>query len=419
MTDELLREITNFYLNSGDFNGVPVQALENAAGKTILPRLEALISSRQIAIVFGDVHPNPHIRALEHLHPPEKQIEMLYNPQGRCGCVYPLPMHLKKTVDSSKHAAQPYTLALMLGEPQLTHRAFDLAVLEMYRNDPRYYYSCDDICGYISVRDEYFEKNNMPVSDQVLLQTFGFSYDKSGNKYVAVFLRYLANLSVEHQRLWQAREISRKTNLHPDYFRSSILGHFPENVSIYDAFIEELKVINKMAQAMGRSPLFRADYENETRPQEFASLLRPTARQYADFIFLIDKLISENIDTSFFKNEIPFEDEVARADGKIEVKRRGSIQILSSWLALKFKLENPDLVNEMLKTFREIRKLRQKPAHAIDENKFDQSYVRKQRDLMLRAYTALRTLRLILANHPRAKNVAVPDWLREGRIWAQ
>ena len=69
------------------------------------------------------------------------------------------------------------------------------------------------------------------------------------------------------------------------------------------------------------------------------------------------------------------------------------------------------------KTFRKVRKLRQKPAHAINENEFNQKYFTQQRKLVIEAYKAIRALRLILANHPRVINYkGVPEWLYKGEI---
>lgn len=60
-------------------------------------------------------------------------------------------------------------------------------MLEAYRNDPRYSYSNDDIHGWISISDKYFESKEMPKSDQILLESFSFSYDKAFKRAVAVF----------------------------------------------------------------------------------------------------------------------------------------------------------------------------------------------------------------------------------------
>jgi hypothetical protein len=164
--NRILDAITAFYLKSHDFNGIPLRALRNADPS--LDEIKKLILSGHISIVFGDLHPNPHIRALPE-HPPAKQIELLNSEYADNACVYPLPEHLATVANRAEHSDTPYTLALMLGEPQLTYRSFDLAVLEAYRNDPRYYYRCNDIGGRLSVRDAHFETGTMTESDQVLL----------------------------------------------------------------------------------------------------------------------------------------------------------------------------------------------------------------------------------------------------------
>jgi hypothetical protein len=43
----------------------------------------------------------------------------------------------------------------------------------------------------------------------------------------------------------------------------------------------------------------------------------------------------------------------------------------------------------------------------------------KGRELVIEAYGAVRTLRQVLANHPRLRAYEVPDWLSKGDIWTQ
>jgi hypothetical protein len=81
----------------------------------------------------------------------------------------------------------PFTLRLALGDGQLEYRPFDLAVLEDYRNDPRYIYQSNDISGWISVHDEHYTSAAMREPDKVMLETFGFCYDDDMNRAVAVF----------------------------------------------------------------------------------------------------------------------------------------------------------------------------------------------------------------------------------------
>jgi len=74
----------------------------------------------------------------------------------------------------------------------------------------------------------------------------------------------------------------------------------------------------------------------------------------------------------------------------------------------------------MKAAFRKVRKLRQKPAHSVQEDVFDQKYIKDQRKLMLDAYGAIRTIREILANHPNVKADPpdIHEQLWKGEIWS-
>lgn len=414
----LLEEVAQHYLNSEQFNGITVGSLASKLGLQLSEITEALvplINEGKLSVLFGDVHPNPYIRALPD-ESQENQIKKLITSGADYACVYPLPNYLRGVVDKAQYEGRPFTLELALGTPQLAYKSFDLSVLEVYRNDPRYYYSNDDIQGSISVSDEYFEFEEMPESDQVLLQTFGFSYDEDLNRAVAVFVRYLAYLSPEHQQTWRSKVLSGNYRLHPDYYLPSILGEFPENVPIFSAFLEELRVINDMCKAMERPPLFRKDFSDGEKPREFGFLVRPTLKEYNDFVLTLDKMLSDNINKDFFLNEVPYEFDEPREDGKVVVKQKGTLVILSEWLSKFFTTSDSESLNDMMKVFKDVRKKRQKPAHAIKENVFDQKYFHDQRSLMLEAYGAVRTLRLIFENHPRVGEYEISPYVKEGKI---
>ena len=71
----------------------------------------------------------------------------------------------------------------------------------------------------------------------------------------------------------------------------------------------------------------------------------------------------------------------------------------------------------MFANFRTVRKVRQKPAHKVEDNEFDQKYVAEQRELINKAFDAVQTLRMVLENHPAAHKHEVPDYLREAKVW--
>lgn len=415
-----LDAIVRFYCGSHDFNGYPVRSLRTQlelSEQDAAAVIRALIEDGRVDVMCGNVHPNPHIKAFSGI-PIKDQLGFLdkLGPSDHF-CVYPTRQVLERRPEAQRFEGAPYSRDLALGAGQLDFRAFDLAVLEYYRNDPRYSHRTDWISGQISVRDEYFEADSMPQHDQVLLQTFGFAYDDQLNRAVAVFLRYLHDLSPEHQRVWAAKELKGAYKLHPDYYANSILGDWGRKISIFDAFTQELDVINQMAALMEKPALFREVFKDA--PKDFGFLLRPTLAEFNRFVQLIDKMMSDNLNRDFFRGDVPLEEEQPREDGKIVVRQLGTIQLLEKWLRKYFRPADPTPLEKMLEAFRKVRQLRQKPAHAVDEDRFDQKYFKEQRQLMLDGYGALRTLRLVLANHPkvRAKPPEIGKHLIEGEIW--
>ncbi len=418
ISQRVLAEVTEFYLNSRDFNGIPLNQMYITDNELeSIEILIDLINDDKISITFEDFHPNPHIKAFNI--DKEHQVEKLKSKQS-FGCIYPTESHLAIIVDQSMFSNQPYYLALKLGAPQLKFLPFDLSILEFYRNDPRFYYKNDDIRGTIYTKDSFTEAGKVLERDSTYLKTFGFCYDEEFNRAVAVYIYYLSLLSPEHQSIWKAKELSGKYKLHPDYFRNSILGKFAEKESVFTAFIEELKVINDMCELMDRPHIFKNDFKND-KPSEFGFLVRPTLKAYNDFVLLLDKMLSDNINKDFFQNEIDDKIETERDDGKIVIHNKGTLTMLQEWIAIKFRTKNDvQPLNDMFTIFKKVRKLRQKPAHKISEDEFDQKFFHQQRKLILDTYEGIRLLRLIFANHPNIEksNFKVPQWLFDGKVWS-
>jgi hypothetical protein len=421
MKDILLSAITTYYLHSGEFNGMSVAGLIGEHGMEwgqFQGMLASLIEEDLIGIVYPQDDPNSHILRVGFA-PKENQIARLAAvDESHHTCIYPRPKHLNAVVDTAQYAGEPYKLYLALGEPQLAYRSFDLSVLEYYRNDPRYIYQNNDIDGYISIIDN---PGRMAKHDQVLLESFGFSYDQDFNRAVAVFLRYLVRLSPEHQRIWQVKELAGDYALHSDYYDQSVFGNWGKGISVFTAFLAELHLINQMAAAMGRGRLFREDFGGEgNRSPKFTFLVRPTLEEFNDFVHLLDKLLSDNIDKAFFKGEVPDEEEHERKDGKIEVRQRGTLQILDDWVRKKYRLLDWKPWDDTIAALRKVRRLRQKPAHAVNENVFDQKYFKEQRELIIEAQNAVNIIRQLLAKHPMVKKavIEIPDWLN-GTIWTR
>ena len=365
--NDILTVITEHYLSSHDFNGISAEQLAQTFGlacptmcdeglmineglmiilndnrdqqtfgvawPTLCEPLHRLISEGKVGALFIETDNNPHINRFG-FEPEESQLVRLPTCDQYHTCFYPRSAHLQLVIDQTRYASEPYRLCLALGEAQLAYRAFDLSVLEIYRNDPRYYYRSNEVSGRIYIKTEASQAIDFPESDKILLESFGFAYDQNFHRAVAVFLRDLVRLSPPHQQIWKAKELSGAYDLHPDYYRASITGRMPEGGSIFTAFLVELVHINKLAAAMGRPSLFVEDCSEhqQRKPRNFGFLIRPTLEEFNAFVHTLDKLLSENINRDFFGNDIVFETDTVRSDGKISAQSKGSLRILDEWV---------------------------------------------------------------------------------------
>jgi hypothetical protein len=95
----LLREVTRFYLDSGDFNGIPALQLADRLKKpweSMKPIVVALIEEELIGILDASSDVNPAIIRVG-FEPKEVQIQKLDNPDLRHVYIYPRTAHLNQS----------------------------------------------------------------------------------------------------------------------------------------------------------------------------------------------------------------------------------------------------------------------------------------------------------------------------------
>jgi hypothetical protein len=318
--------------------------------------------------------------------------------------------------DESNFLNRPFSERLAKGESRMTILSFELSVLQIYRDDPRYSYNSTDFSGNISVASEFIDSEQIRKEDEVFLQTFGFSYDENFNRAVCVYLIYLSRLPAEHQQIWSGKLLSGNYRPHPDYVRSSRYGLFPEGISVFDAVCHEISFINEISLSMSRPHLFKFSPNIEDKPNNFSFLVRPTKKELNDFIHTLDKLLSDNIDRKFFGNDVNHTIEIERKDGKIVVEQKGTIQILEDWLNNFLKEEN-QTVSSIIAAFKKVRSRRQPIAHKIDENIFNQSFFQEQRAIIKECHDALTSLRLILQKSLTDGAYSIPKRFENLKIW--
>lgn len=418
--DPLLSTVTEHFISSAEsnsFNGLLAERLRGIIGAShdLRAHLEQLIAEGKVNCAFARVSINPHIKRFPDLDINE-QIKRVHTEDFDTFCVYPSAQVIRQHVDVTQWDDRPFSKLLALAEPQLGFRAFDMAVLERYTSDPRYVIQFDDYMGYMSIKDEYFIDDAFIDRDKVSLQSFGLGFDDNGIPHVVAFLRYLANLSPEHQQYWNSYLSPSSVRMTYQYFQSSILGEFWENRSMRYAIAEEIRIINEMTEKIWGQKIFRSN-ANEDVPIGLTSFLRPTQENFHHFAMALDKILSENINKKFFEGRAPLEIEINRSDGKIEAQKKGTIKLLEEWLLSEIRWEDENQFRSIIiEPLRYIRKLRQKPAHTFTTDDFSHEYYQKRKQLLCDVLNSLSNIRRTLGKHPRASSIEQPAWLDSNKI---
>jgi hypothetical protein len=303
---------------------------------------------------------------------------------------------------------RPYTARLEAGGSQVESLFFDPTVLDRYRLDPRYMVRIHDYSGMVCVTDEFYRDHQFPEHDKILIQTFGFASRPNGLRAVAVYLCYLADLPPQHQRHWESLQLQENCSPFAAYVRNSVLGEFNQDISVYGAVLRLLEIINKQASAMGRERLFVETFREW--PADYHPILAPTLKSYLDFVSVLDKMLSQNIDLCFVGEDVPRSDARGRA--------KGSLQLLQDWLEAVWKPKTVEATPAaLLQPLRAIRKERQRPAHKLEPNAYDLALLDAQKKLMGGAYHSLMGLATVLSKHPSTVGVPIPEILSRVMIY--
>jgi hypothetical protein len=301
----------------------------------------------------------------------------------------------------------PFSEMLKTGEPHLKALFFDLAVLETYSNDPRYYFNFRGYSGWIGIHDNFYYSPDTEERDKIYLKMFGLAYDEQGRRVLTVFLTDLANLSPEHQQLWMSNLISKPCKLVSEYYQNMILGVWTKSISIYDALVHEQSEINKLCGLMGRPALFFKTFENK-QPKEFRLYFRPTRKNFVNFVQTLDKMLSDNIDKKFFLDDVPLLTE--------EAQPLGTLKLLENWLQQNISFTGSECLARFMKPLVEIRRLRSEGAHKLIEDEYDPKYHTRQDKLVEDVWISLCSLRKLFAQHPDVQGYVAPAFLDSAEI---
>lgn len=434
MKKQIENKVYDFFVNSSDFNGVPLRQVSEELKieyENSIDIIKTLVSDDRITIQSST---NPHI-IYSRLYPIDIQLKILEDAKSwkvtvtKIGeisfasestefpiCLYPTENLIKLKRDLTEFGNAVYSKELAIAQPHLKPIFFEIEVLERYANDPRFDFEFKDYSGRISCKYDENEKPYVRKEDEVFLKTFGLGFDENGKRVAVAYLRYLSDLTPEHQIYWKSREKGENCKMLEEYHQNTIQGNWTSSYSIFSGLIGELSCLNEISETIFSKSLFRKNFNDEKRPREFTFFFTPTLKNYNDFVHLLDKMLSENINKDFFKGKMELFDIVEIEDGLVERKPKGTIRLLEEWLLGIFKTEKESELKDIFKPLKKVRRERQNPAHKISENEYDVKFTELQKKLVSDAYGSIRALRFIFQQHPKAKDFEVPDWLENGNI---
>lgn len=406
MKEKILDEIVNHYINSSRFNGVPIYNMDDYDINSIIE----LINEGMIEAISECDVLNPHIKGFDLKLSKEHQIESARNLNSHT-CFYPTDKALQTIKIDYK---RPYTALMQTGKAQFDIIFFDVEILERYNNNPKYLIMDNGYRGCISVKDEYYNE----TEENEYIKDYGMAYidgDKL-NRAIGVFAIDLARLSPRIQMLWKGFELENQEEckINSGFIENLIEGRWVTQYWIFHALLDEMKVINKQCEAMELPKLFSHVYGTgyTEMPEGYRSIMLPTLKNYYDFVLVMEKLVVHNISYKIFQKDSLHISKIERKDE--QGKDKGSIVMLQEWLKKNVRA-NFDMDEVIINPLKNIRRIRQVPAHELTNNKYDLDVYEKQRELMEETYEAVRAIRMLFMGHPMAKNVKIPKPLLEGK----
>jgi len=349
---------------------------------------------------------NPHIKpwAPHETWEQERALEEGLSGSGTA-CLYPSPEAMSR-VDLSHLADRPYQRQMASGRGVLDLVYFDMASLEQYRNDPRYWFELYDFGVEWGISDEAWLSEDEPERDKITSVRAGFAFDgrelESGSpsrRFVCVFMSDLWKLTPAHQQRMATWEVENQEACvpHPTWWTEQ-MGDWPDHIGLFDKVLGERQALSAAWEVVFGEPLFRP----KERHRSWGWLLRPTSSEWDQFVLLTDQLLSESIRS-----------EALDAAGAPTENAKG--QVLGTLARLtEFMLERTSVpanqVHEAFKPMKVIRKQRQRPAHDAAGATRDQEAFVRQREMLVELAHSLEGLRRFIERHPRfAASGRVPE----------
>lgn len=273
---------------------------------------------------------------------------------------------------------------------------FDLAVLENYRNDPRYTFSYWDFGVQFHISDEAYLNPEEAERDKVSAAHVGIAYSADTTpegpirRYLAVFVKDLADMTPEHQQRWRTYQAEREdVRPHPQWYRGQVLGHWPDTTGPFTTCLIELDHLNQLSALLWNEPLF----DTTDRPREWGWMIRGSRAAFREFAHLTDKLLADNLRQAGL--------DAAGAPTTKDGNRIGTLKRLEGLLVLLGVDEQ--LAYDAMGVWHEVNNVRHRQVHTLEEDAVDHDLLVAQVGVLRRLVNSLVGIRMTLAGQPGAE----------------
>jgi len=406
----ILNRITRFYLGSKNFNGMPVRSLADRLEinlDELVPLIAPLVEREQVGIVYGDRHPNPHIRALPD-EPVPSQLSKLRTDKLEQACVYPLRPYLEQVVNKDYFIEYPYALELALGSPQYTFVYFDPTVLDHYVRQ--------DLCTHLSDVEGIltFADAEVHFSRAVL----GKKYSPPCTELIAMNLGHLSKLSATDQQFWHIMAFPCDGSIHPDVNGPLMEGALRERISIFDALVGEMEAINSLLVHFGKPELFLFKAAHERKLKHYGFLPTPSYDHFQQFFLNFQILMFQNVNPAFLTSIGILDRSVVNRPGtRSRRPARTVLEFTNEWLKDNFPLHTEGPLQRLVEFVKQTRRDLQQSSNFLHTSHFDRTLLHLQRRLMWHAYHAVKSIRLTLEHYSGILLEELHPLVREEKVW--
>jgi diverged AAA-family ATPase containing protein len=389
---ELLDTIFNNFKVSSDCNGLASYNLNiNCKEEDLLIAIANLITANKISLLASEHDENPHIIRFGFPTKREQIGFLQRNKLTKLFCLYPSVSYLSRKVKTDVIPKFPFKYMMQQGKAQFKACYFEWGVLFKYFSDPRYKFEFSDYIGKIESTDEVSKES------YINLRTFGVGKDCKGNRVVVAFPKDLSEMSSACQIEWYSKLVPRQEQCFIlDDYQKNLFGccwNFPSTV--YTSIVQEIANINILTKWVFSCEFFSKEFDN-TKPIDFDMIYLPTYKVYMDYVSLLEKIVASNINKKFFAK-------LGMSCKDSKGNDKGTLHLLKEWL----QLIKPEIEEEIHLPLKDVRDLRQIPAHKIEKNKYDIGLFNNQHDLTVKVFNSLNLLRRLMQTLPKAKNIDI------------